>query len=209
LEQVGKLALSVSLTGVLALSGTGQAMAESMTLPPEALEELRYVMVQIGQNEYSKLEESLYTMGSQKTGPDVEDVCTYLASVCTDETTVWTIDETPGVHVLVKKEGERIRSIYFEHNGFIMDRFEVSAAGVKIDYDGRYYYTIGNCDGQGFSVTSRFSFGGKHITIIAKTRSEPCGKTNREYLRMKEGSSYDGGDLQTTVVSYYMQEVQE
>lgn len=185
------------------------AHADTDPIPPEALEGLNYVRAEVGPTEYSKLEDVLYTMGSQKIGPDAEDVCKYLAGVCTDETTVWTIDDTPGVHVLAKKEGDRIRAIYFEHNGFIMDVFEVSDSGIKIRYDGRSDYDIGNCDGQGMRVTSVFSFGTLYISIISEGRLEPCGKTNREYLNKELSSEYQGGELQTTIVSYYMGEVKK
>jgi hypothetical protein len=66
------------------------------------------VKVAVGPNEYSRLEDALYQMGSQKMGRDAEEVCKALKNVCTQETTVWEIDYSPGLQVLSKNRVRRL-----------------------------------------------------------------------------------------------------
>jgi hypothetical protein len=160
------------------------------------------VKADVGPNEYSRLEDALYQMGSQKMGRDAEEVCVALTNVCTQETTVWEIDYSPGIQVLVQKQGEVITAVLFEHNGVVWDQFYVSEAGVEVGYDGRYFSHLNNCNEQNFRVYSTFVFGDKGIAILARTRSAPCGQAEQEVWEEKLGLVIGGSALQNTIVSY-------
>jgi hypothetical protein len=160
------------------------------------------VKAAVGPNEYSQLEDALYKMGSQKVGRDAEEVCYTLKNVCSNETTVWEIDYTPGIQVLVQKHGEIITEVLFEHNGVVWDKFHVSEAGIKLQYDGKYFYQMGNCNEQDFSVYSTFTFGDKGIALLANTRASPCGTSKQEAWEEKLGLAIGGSALQNTTVSY-------
>jgi hypothetical protein len=160
------------------------------------------VRAAIQPNEYSRLEDALYHMGSQKVGRDAEEVCNTLKNVCTNETTVWEIDYTPGIQVLIQKHGEIITAVLFEHNGVVWDKFYVSEAGIEVGYEGKYFHQMNNCNELNFRVYSTFSFETKGIAILARTRAAPCSEPEREAWAEKFSLIIGGLALQNTTVSY-------
>jgi hypothetical protein len=160
-----------------------------------------------GPAEYSRLEDGLYFIGSKLSDRDVSEVCAQFRNGCRQETTIWQLDEFPGIRVLVDHRGNVILAILFERRGVVLDRFELGPEGVKIFYDGLPFGSFRDCANQRNRLTSKFTFDDRYAYLSSFVELAPCDAEGRKKWSAKFDRYKSEIGMATYEIEYSVQEV--